>query len=87
MRVTCCCWQLIHQFELYICTVPVHEAFLPQSKHMQIRGINDSKLPIGLSVTYYVNPWLLCDKLAVCPGYFPAFIYQRMLWKTPRAPE
>lgn len=33
----------------------VHEPFFPQYKHMQIRRINDSKLPIGVSVTYYVN--------------------------------
>lgn len=65
---------ITHQFELYICSVCVHKAFFPQSKHMQIRGINDCKLPIGPSVTYHVNVWLLCDKLAACPGCFPAFI-------------
>lgn len=44
------------------------------TKHMQIRGTTDSKLPIGVSVTYYVNLWLPCDKLAACPDCFPAFV-------------
>lgn len=52
----------MREFELYIGSAHIREAFHPLSKHMQITGgvggIYDSKLAIGESVAHYVN---VCD--------------------------
>lgn len=67
------CAQIVWNLKKKLCAFcsVVQEAFLPQSKHMQIRGIYDSKLPIRESAAYYVNLWLSCDKAAIFPGCFP----------------
>lgn len=52
----------MREFELYIGSAHIREAFHPLSKHMQITGgvdgwggIYDSKLAIGESVAHYVS--------------------------------